>query len=108
LTAAGLPASSVPSFLAALTSGSAAAFKAVAGLTPAIQAIGARAYQDASSDAYKTVYLSTLAFSGLGIILTFWTPNVDHLLSGDVTVTLHEKGTEKIVGTREQTVEEVV
>jgi hypothetical protein len=98
----------VPAFLTALTSGSAAAFKAVAGLTPAIQAIGARAYQDASSDAYKTVYLSTLAFSGVGIILTFWSPNVDHLLSGDVTVTLHEKGTERVVGARNQTMEETV
>jgi hypothetical protein len=88
LTEAGLPASSVASFLTALTSGSAAAFEAVQGLTPAIQAIGARAYQNANADAYKTVYLSTLAFSGVGIILTFFSPIVDHLLNGDVTIQL--------------------
>lgn len=97
-----MPEASVPGFLAALTTGSAAAFKAVEGLTPAIQAIGARAYQNASSDAYKTVYLATLGFSVPCIILSWWSPNVDHLLTSDVTVTLHEKGTEKIVGAHDE------
>ncbi|OBT52119.1 hypothetical protein VE04_06965 [Pseudogymnoascus sp. 24MN13] len=97
LVQAGLPETSVPAFIAAITAGE-TAWEAVVGLTPAIQAIGIRAYQEASSDAFKTVFLSTIAFSGVGIILTIFAPNVDHLLTNDVTVTLHEKATEDIVG----------
>jgi hypothetical protein len=88
----------VPSFLTAISAGTATAFAAVEGLTPAIQAVGMKAYQNATSDAYNTVFLSTIAFSGFGIILAFFAPNVDHLLSGDVAVTLHEKNTEAVVG----------
>jgi hypothetical protein len=57
-----------------------------------------RAYQDASSSAYSTVYLTTIAFSGIGVLCSFFAPNVDHLLTRDVAVTLHERGTEGIVG----------
>jgi len=95
LVAAGLPSTSLASFLSALTTGTPAAWSAVDGLTTNIQAVGIRAYHDANSDAFKTVFFCTLTFSGVGIILTFFTPNVDHLLSGDVTMPLSGKeGTE--------------
>jgi hypothetical protein len=90
----------VANFIAAITANTAAAWSQVEGLTPTIQAIGVRAYQEASADAYKTVYLSTLAFSGVGIILCFFTPNVDNKLTSDVAITLHEKKTEAIVGAK--------
>lgn len=108
LVSAGLPASSVANFIAAITANSAAAWQAVEGLTPTIQAIGIKAYQQASSDAFKTVYLSTLAFSGVGIILCFFTPNVDHLLTSDVAITLHERNGDNVVGTRTAEGEEKV
>lgn len=87
---AGLPASSVPQFLLAFTLGG-DAFAAVPGITDRILAIGTRAYQDASADAYRTVYLATIAFSGLAIILTWWAPNTDDLMSGKVAATLHHE-----------------
>lgn len=48
LIAAGLPADSVSAFLAAVQTGTTEAFDSVVGLTPAIQAVGVRAYQEAS------------------------------------------------------------
>lgn len=97
---AGLPASSVPAFLQAFSLG-AEAFAAVPGITPQIIAIGTRAYQNASADAFRTVYLATIAFSGLSVILTWWAPNTDHLMSGKVAATLHHEAqsNEKIAET---------
>ncbi len=89
VVAAGLPESSVADFITALTTGTAAAFNAVVGLTPAIQAAGVRAYQEANASAYNTVFLTTIAFSGLGCILAFFAPNVDHLLTKNVNITVN-------------------
>ena len=61
LIQAGLPASSVADFLTALTSGSAQAMEAIRGISPSIIAAGTAAYKEASSDAYRTVFLSTIA-----------------------------------------------
>ena len=87
---AGLPAGSVPAFLAALSVGG-EAFSAVPGITQNILAVGTRAYQDASADAYRTVYLATIAFSGFPCILTWWAPNTDSLMSEKVAATLHHE-----------------
>jgi Na+-driven multidrug efflux pump len=92
LASAGLPTSSIASFISALTLGTSAAWSAVEGLTPEIQAVGVRAYQDANAAAYKTVFLSTIAFCGVGIVLCFFAPNIDHLLGRDVVVQLRQKG----------------
>ncbi|CAK7215234.1 hypothetical protein SBRCBS47491_002413 [Sporothrix bragantina] len=86
---AGLPESSVAAFITAVQTGTAAAYASVAGLTPAIQAAGVRAYQEATSSAYNTVFLTTIAFSGLGVILSFFAPNVDHLLTKSVNITVN-------------------
>ena len=92
LVSAGLPTSSVADFISALTLGT-PALADVGGISPSIEAAGVRAYQEANAQAYKTVFLTTLAFSGIGIIVCFWCPNVDRYLVGDVTVTLgdHQK-----------------
>jgi hypothetical protein len=58
LLSAGLPASSIPTFI--------------------------------SADAYRTVFLSNIAFSGVAIICSLLLPNVDHLLTGQVATTLHQ------------------
>lgn len=100
LVSAGLPTSSVPAFLNAMAIGTEAAFAAVEGLTPSILKIGTRAYQDASSIAYRYVFLTTIAFSGIGIILTFFVPNIDHLMTSEVVVQLHEGANEEVVGTK--------
>ncbi|KAE9371756.1 fungal trichothecene efflux pump [Stipitochalara longipes BDJ] len=89
LVSAGLPASSVPSFLSAITLGTPAAFAKVQGLTPSIEAIGVRAYKVASAHAYQTVFYSTIAFSGVCILCALFTPNVDDRMTDKVIVTLH-------------------
>jgi hypothetical protein len=94
---AGLPASSAGDFIAALSLGS-SAFAKIPNITPEIIAIGTRAYQEANATAYKTVFLSTIAFTGVAIIATLFLPNVDHLLTGKVATTLHERNKEDVVG----------
>jgi hypothetical protein len=90
LIAAGLPSTSVASFLSAVTVGTPAAFAKVVGLTDSIEAVGIAAYKVASSQGYQTVFYATLTFSGLGIISSFFTPNVDELMTGRVTATFHK------------------
>ncbi|KAF2260865.1 MFS general substrate transporter [Lojkania enalia] len=86
---AGLPASSVADFIAAFSVG-APAFQAVPGITDEILAIGTSAYQHANADAYRTIFFSNIAFSGVAIICSLLLPNVDHLLTGSVATTLHQ------------------
>jgi hypothetical protein len=95
IVAAGLPTTSIVPFLTGFSTGN---FTAVEGLTPAIMAVGVRAYKEASSKAYSTVFLSTLIFTGLAIILSIFTPNVDEKMTNQVAATLHKKGTENIIG----------
>jgi hypothetical protein len=98
IIAAGLPSSSVADFIAAFSLGS-TAFEAVPGVTPAILAAGTSAYKHANADAYRTVFLSNIAFSGVAIICSLLLPNVDHLLTGQVATTLHSgRDEEKIAG----------
>lgn len=98
VTKAGLPSSSVASLLAAFASGSSTAFDGVKGLTPEIQSIGLHAYKFGSAEAYKTVFLTTIAFSGIGVILTFFTPNINSKMTSEVSITLHSKSNEGVVG----------
>jgi len=98
LVGAGLPESSVAGFLTAYTNGTQAALAAVQGLNPTILGVGTRAYQNASADAYRTVFLTTIAFSGVGIILTWLIPNVDAKLTNEVVVQLSERANGGILG----------
>ena len=96
--AAGLPTSSVASFISAFAVGE-TAFAQVPGVTPEILAIGSNAYQHANADAFRTVFFSNIAFSGVAIICSLLLPNVDHLLTGQVAATLHEgRNEDKIAG----------
>lgn len=91
LISAGLPASSVPAYLQALQLG-ADAIAAVPGITSQIMVIGYRAYQEASADAFRTVYLATIAFSAASVVLTWWAPNTDDLMTEKVAATLNHEG----------------
>ncbi|KAF9893246.1 hypothetical protein FE257_011676 [Aspergillus nanangensis] len=86
LVEAGLPQSSVPAFLQGLSTGS---FSGIEGLTPHIQEVGSHAYKVASSHAFQTVYLTSIAFTGVAVILSFWAPTVDDKLTGEIAATLH-------------------
>ncbi|QDS75827.1 hypothetical protein FKW77_001054 [Venturia effusa] len=100
LTTAGLPSSSVADFIAAISVGTPAAFAKVTGNSDSITTAGLKAYEKANSDAYRTVFLTTIAFSGLALVLSFFVPNVEDRLTGDVAATLHNRNDENTVGTR--------
>lgn len=91
LVDAGLPPSSVGDFLTALTSGVTGAMQAVPGITDKIIAVGVAAYKQANADAYRTVYLSTLAFSGVAICLTYFAPNTNTYMTSQIAATLHRE-----------------
>jgi hypothetical protein len=93
---AGLPASSVTAYMTAVAAGgSAKLLSAVQGLTPEILAAGGKAYQVAYSDAYRTIFLTSIAFGSLGIVCSFFVPNVDDLLTDSVATTLTNRNGER-------------
>ncbi|KAF2178198.1 hypothetical protein K469DRAFT_742079 [Zopfia rhizophila CBS 207.26] len=77
LVSSSLPASSIPDFMTALTSGSTSAFETVQGISTEIIGVGVTAYKQANADAYRTVYLSTIAFTGIALILSYWAPDTE-------------------------------
>ncbi len=94
LVSAGLPESSVSAYLAAISSG---VYSNVPGITDAIIAAGTRAYQVANANAYSTVYLTTIAFSGIAIVLTFYAPNTEKYMTGKVVATLHNENSDEMM-----------
>ncbi|KXL50749.1 hypothetical protein M433DRAFT_76067 [Acidomyces richmondensis BFW] len=86
---AGLPISSVATYLKALSAGTTGLAK-VPGINSAIETAGAVAYRHAKMDAYHTVFLTTIAFTGLGVVVNCFVPNVDEKMTDDVATTLHK------------------
>lgn len=66
VVAAGLPVSSVPGFIQALTANNPSALTAVAGVTPSIIAIGAASYKQALADSIRIVFIITAVIGALG------------------------------------------
>ncbi|KAF2817771.1 MFS general substrate transporter [Mytilinidion resinicola] len=94
LIGAGLPTTSVAWFLEALTAGTSEAFKSIPGISQRIIAVGTMASKVANANAYRTVYLTTIAFSGLAIILTWFARNTEEFMTGQVAATLNRQGKE--------------
>jgi hypothetical protein len=91
LVSAGLPASSVEGYMTAIaTGGSASALAAIPGLNAQVEKAGKLAYRIAYMDAYRTIFYVSIAFGALAIIVSFWIPNVEEHMTGNVAVTLHE------------------
>jgi len=82
-----LPATSYAGLIAGFSTGS---FSGVAGATPEIIAIGLAAYRQALVLAFRTVFLTTIAFSGCVLILSFFFPNLDNKMTNKVQTTLHK------------------
>lgn len=91
LIEAGLPPSSVEAFISAIAAGTTDALQSVPGITDQIITIGVGAYKFANSDAFKTVYLTTIAFSGVAVILTFFAPNTESFMTEKVVATLNNE-----------------
>lgn len=85
ITEAGLPEDSVAMFLSGLTTGS---FTGIPALTDQVLAAGQRAYKIANAQAFRTVFFTTIAFSGVAVALSLFAPNVDEKMTGQVAVTL--------------------
>jgi len=81
---AGLPATSFESLFTALASGTAAALEKVPGITTKIISAVGEAMKTADSQAFKTVYLTSIAFGGLSIIAALCASNVDEKLTNNV------------------------
>ncbi|KAF9886950.1 hypothetical protein FE257_010691 [Aspergillus nanangensis] len=60
----------------------------VPGITNDVGAIVYRAYQIANIDAYRTIFYTTIAVTGLGLISCFMLPNTDELMVNTVTTPL--------------------
>lgn len=95
LAEAGLPTDSIPGFLSVVTTSGVLAplraYEGVHGITDGIVQVGVRAYQVANADAYRTVYLSTIAFSAIAVILTFLAPNTEKYMTDHVVATLNRE-----------------
>jgi len=99
LISAGLPAASVSDFITALSTGNTAALEKIEGFTPIILEAGQMAYKWANSQAYQTVFLTSIAISGLATLSALFIPrNLDHLMTMEVTSTLHTRKSTKTVG----------
>lgn len=86
ITDAGLPSSSAPDLLAALSTG---VFNNVEGITPNIIAAATAANQVAYTESFKIVYLSALAFGAVGIIAAFNTQNSERFFTEEIARKLH-------------------
>lgn len=69
---AGLPSSSIGSFIGALTSNSPAALDKVPGVTPAIIAAGAAALKQAYADGLRVVFIIAAPFGALACVVCFF------------------------------------
>jgi hypothetical protein len=96
---AGLPANSVPALIAGLEGTGSLSNSAVPGLTSAINATAAQAYRIANSEAHKTVFYTSFAFGGAGMILAWLILDNDKskygLVAGHVHKPKHEKTLEQ-------------
>lgn len=89
LTKAGLSASSVALLFRAFGAGTSDALQKVPGITPRIIEVGMEAYKKANIDAYRAVFYTTIAFAGVGVIVMFLYPDVDNMMTGELTTVLH-------------------
>lgn len=96
---AGLPLSSIAGYFTALTYSTAEAFAAVPGTNTAIEIAGAHAYKVANAEAFRSVFLTSIAFGCIAIGLSIFIPNVDDLMTHDVAATLHKRNkNDEVVG----------
>lgn len=89
VTDAGLPKSSLPAlFQATAVKAAASALDSVPGMTTAIKVALHAAQKRAYAESFKTVYLSSLAFGGVALIISNLSADVDKYLTGFVNKTV--------------------
>ncbi|KAK4947679.1 hypothetical protein LTR10_013625 [Elasticomyces elasticus] len=90
--AAGLPKSSLTALLTATVTGTAAALKAVPGMTTEIQAVVTNALLDAHASAYSYIYYASIPVNLCGVIAALCLRGYDHLLTSHVPRQIYNKG----------------
>lgn len=95
---AGLPSASIAPLLTALSTGDTHALANIEGLNPRILAVAESAFKYAYMAAFRTVFLSTIAFGALAIISSYFVPNVESLMTLEVSTTLHSYNNTQTVG----------
>jgi hypothetical protein len=84
--ASGLPETSLPFLLAAITAGlTPDSVAQVKGLTPDILQVVSTALSAGYSAAYAYVYYASIAFSGFALVASFFSMNYDALFTGHVS-----------------------
>jgi len=71
----------IPALLAAIAAGTPNALEAVPGITPTVIAAVGDVLKMAYSQAFKTVYLTSIAFGGLSIIASLFITSIDDLMT---------------------------
>ncbi|KAK1976425.1 fungal trichothecene efflux pump [Colletotrichum cereale] len=87
LTDAGLPAKSVSEFIR-LVGADQSLLSSVPGTNATIIEAGVEAFKLANARAYSTVFLTTIAFSGLGVIASLFSPEIESKLHETVSCKL--------------------
>ncbi len=82
---AGLPETSLNATFAAITNGTAAALDAVPGMTTVIETAIADGTHTAWAATFRTVYYSSLAFAGLGLVAACFSADIDNHLNNYVS-----------------------
>lgn len=90
---AGLSSDSITELLDAFATGTAEAFEQVPGITSDILSAAQVAYKEGSRQAFQTIFYVSIAFSGLALLLSFWAPNVDNLMTDQIATILKQKET---------------
>jgi hypothetical protein len=89
--AAGLPASSIPALLAAVSSASREALMAVPGMTASILKVVNDTVSDAFAASYAYVYYTAVALAGVAIIASLCLRDFDHYLTDHVPRQIYHK-----------------
>lgn len=92
----GLPATSLASFIEALSSQEQQALESVPGVTAEIIEAGVLGLKTAYLHSFKYVWIIGAAFSGIGLVVAFFTINPKNDLNMHVDAPLEDEGADKI------------
>ena len=99
---AGLPPSSVESFLTALASGSTSAISAVPGVTKKVLAVAGLTLKEAYSESFKIVFLATIPFGVDALVAAFFAKDIDKRLTYNVVRRLDLRGKQEVANIDER------
>lgn len=97
---AGLSTKQLVPYITALSTGG--DVTTIPGITNKIMTAGAAAYKVASANSYSTVYLVTLIFSGLALVSSVFVPDIDDLMTNEVSAVIYKAGEVKKVAEVEE------